>query len=141
MRTMRTARNHDAGFSLVELMIAVTVILVGLLTAYSSELSSLEVVKTSRETNTASGDLQACMESMLVLPPAEIPNPAGPYAPGQIIAAYSDLHLESQRVIATYPNLVVGQPVPDPLEIVLTMTWTDRQGRDREMRIASVKSR
>ena len=86
-------------------------------------------------------DLQACMESMLVLPPAEIPNPEGPYAPGQIVEAFRDLHLENQRVVATYPNLVAGQPVPDPLEIVLTMSWTDRQGRGRELRIASVKTR
>lgn len=141
MRIRRNKTTGEAGFSLVELMIAVTVILVGLLTAYSSELSSLEVVKTSRETNTAIGDLQACMESILVLPPAEIPSAAGPYAPGQIIEAFRDLHLESQRIIATYPNLIEGKPVPDPLEIVLTMSWTDRQGRDRNMRIASVKSR
>jgi prepilin-type N-terminal cleavage/methylation domain-containing protein len=141
MKTTRVERSGAAGFSLVELMIAVTVILVGLLTAYSSELSSLEVVKSSRETNTAMADLQACMESVLVLPPAEIPRAEGAYAPGQIIEAYRDLHLENQRVIATYPNLIAGQPVPDPLEIVLTMTWTDRQGRDRELRISSVKTR
>ncbi|MBK9388121.1 MAG: prepilin-type N-terminal cleavage/methylation domain-containing protein [Planctomycetes bacterium] len=141
MKTMRSRRADAAGFSLVELMIAVTVILFGLLTAYSSELSSLEVVKTSRETNTAMADLQACMESLLVLPPAEIPNPEGPYAPGQIVEAFRDLHLENQRIVATYPNLVTGQPVPDPLEIVLTMTWTDRQGRGRELRISSVKTR
>jgi prepilin-type N-terminal cleavage/methylation domain-containing protein len=141
MKTTRGRRADAAGFSLVELMIAVTVILFGLLTAYSSELSSLEVVKTSRETNTAMADLQACMESMLVLPPAEIPNPEGPYAPGSIVEAFRDLHLENQRIVATYPNLVAGQPVPDPLEIVLTMTWTDRQGRGRELRISSVKTR
>lgn len=142
MKTMtRCGRSGTAGFSLVELMIAVTVILVGLLTAYSSELSSLEVVKTSRETNTATADLQACMESILVLPPAEIPDPNGPYAPGQIIEAYRDLHLENQRMVATYPNLVTGQPVPDPLEIQLTMSWTDRQGRGRELRLFSVKTR
>lgn len=146
MRAQRSARRggtdaRAGGFSLVEMMIAITVILVGLLSAYSSELSSLEVVETSRETNTASSDLQACMESILALPPLQIPSPSGPYAPDRPIEVFENLHLEDQRIIATYPNYTVGGPIPDPLQITLKQTWTDRKGRAREMQLSSSKTR
>ena len=73
--------------------------------------------------------------------PAEIADPAGPFAEGQPIAAFTDLHLENQRIVPRYPNVVVAGVVPDPLEIVLTITFDDHSGRQRSLSLASLRTR
>jgi type II secretory pathway pseudopilin PulG len=127
---------------MMELMVAIGVLLVAVVSAFSSQLTSMNLVSTSRETDTAVTDLQACMESILTLQTDTIPLASSPYADGVQIAGYDTL--ADERMIATYPGFPTGSDdksdVPDPLEIVLTLTWDDFQGRPRFVTLTSVKT-
>jgi len=140
MHTHRTGRGRRAGFTLIELMIAITVLLVAVLGTFTSQLKARELLQTSRETSIAMADLQGAMEQILLRPVDLIPVPTSAYADDQPIAAYTDLHLPNQQIVADYPGYS-GGAVPDPLTIVLTMTWTDPRGRPRTKTLRSMKTR
>lgn len=127
------------GFSLVELMVAMTVLLVAVLGTLVAQLSSHTLLRQARETNVASADLAAAMESLLVLPADQIPL-AGRFPPNVPMAAFEDKSFASQSIVPTYPGFAGGTP-PDPLPIVLTMTFDDFQGRRRSLRLVSMKTR
>jgi len=133
--------NPKAGFSLVEVMLALGVLLVAVLGAFSSQVASSNLIRTSRETDLALADLQACMEQALTLTTDDLPIPGSLFEDGQPVALYEDLNLEGESVVTTYPGYVVGQTVPDPLEIVLTLTWNDYGTRPRTVTLRSVKVR
>jgi type II secretory pathway pseudopilin PulG len=133
--------SRSAGFSMLELMIGIGVLLVAVLGALGSQLVSNDLLHNTRETDAATTDLQAAMEQVLLRAPAQIPIAGSPFQSGQPIAAFERLHLKDERIIATYPGYTVGLPVPDPLQIVLNATWTDFRGRPRSMRIACLKTR
>ena len=124
----------------MEVMVAVGVLIVATLAAFSSQLTSVRLVNDSRQTDTAIADLRGCMEQVLVLQTDQIPIPTSDFADGQAIAMYTDLHLPDQRITATYPGYA-GGAVPNPLPIVLTMTWSDALGRPRTQRLRSMKAR
>jgi hypothetical protein len=136
----RVVRKRRAGFSLVEAMIALTVVMVAMMTSLASQLASANLLRTSRETNQAVMDLKACMDEILVMPPASLPAPGTPYADDTVIAAYTGLHLTAEQIRVNYPGYVAGGAVPNPLEIELTMTWTDYAGRARTLTLSSMKT-
>ncbi len=133
-------RRSRAGFTLIELMIAITVLLVAVLGTVTSQLKSNELLQTSRETTIAMADLQAAMEQILLRPVDLIPIGSSLYADDSAIAAYTNLHVANQRIVADYPGYA-GAAIPDPLPIVLTMTWTDPRGRPRTEMLRSMKTR
>lgn len=133
--------SRSAGFSMIELMLGVGVLLVAVLGALGSELVSNNLVRTTRETDAATTDLQAAMEQLLLRGSDQIPIAGSPFQSDQPIAAFEGLHLRNERIVSTYPGYTAGLPVPDPLQIVLTMTWTDFRGNPRTMRIACLKTR
>jgi len=124
----------------MEVMVAVGVLIVATLSAFSSQLTSIRLVNNSRQTDTAIADLRGCMEQVLVLQTDEIPIPGSDFEAGEAVAMYTDLHLADQRIVATYPGYA-GGAIPNPLPIVLTMTWSDALGRPRTQRLRSMKSR
>lgn len=126
-----------AGFSLLELMIAVVLLTFGVLSAFLGQITSLNLLRAARERNTAMSDVEACMELILAEPLEDIP---GTYPDGAPVPFYNDLHLTNQRVVPTYPNFA-GGVVPEPLEIVLDITWVDWRGRPQATRLASVRTR
>lgn len=131
-----------AGFTMLELMVAIGVLLVAVLSAFGSQLTSMSLVSSSRETDTAMTDLQACMESILTVQTDQIPLAGSAYADGEPIAGFDNL--TDQTMVATYPGFPTGssdpKDVPDPLEIVLTLTWSDAEGRPRSVTLNSVKT-
>jgi hypothetical protein len=104
------------------------------------QVSFNRLAATSAETSAGMADLQACMERMLLEAPADLPIAGSDYEDGVPIAAYTDLHLDGETITPTYPDYA-GGVVPDPLEIVLTLTFLDHQGRRRTLRLASMKTR
>jgi len=60
---------------------------------------------------------------------------------GQPIAKYTNKSLTNETIVATYPGYAGGAPVPDPLQIVLTITWNDFVGRPRTITIATMKTK
>ncbi len=129
-----------SGFGLVELLVAMSIVTIVLVGVGMAQTVCFNLNRTSEETLTAVSDLESAMESVLLLPLTQIPDPRGPFASGQPIAAFSDLHLEDERISPSYPNMT-GVNVPDPLEIVLTITFDDYAGRPRSLSMASMRTR
>lgn len=130
-----------AGFTMVEVMVAIGVLLVAVLTAFGSQLTSFRLMSSSREDNTAIADLAACMEEVMLETVAALPVAGSRYEQGAPIAAFEGLHLREQRIVATYPGYVAGGLVPDPLTVVLTATWRDGRGLARRLELRSLKVR
>ena len=144
-RQKRSARGPRAGgtrggFSLVEVLIAVGVLMVAILSSVSSQMTSLNLMATSREGSLAMSDLQAVMESLLLELPDDIPA-ADFFPPNVSVADYDGRNLQDERIVPSYPGYVAGGAVPDPLPIVLTINWTDFGGRPRTLTLSSMKTR
>lgn len=137
----RRRRAARAGMTIIELTLTIVILVIVWGGALSSQLAASDLVQTGRETAIASADLQSCMERVLVMPITEIPIAGSAFESGQPIALYEELHLDSERVVATYPGYAPGGAVPDPLTIVLTITWRDFDGRQRTMDLATQKTR
>lgn len=129
------------GFTLVEMMIAITVLAVAVLSTFITQISSHNLMRTSRETNVAMADAEAAMDRLLLLPVDEIPIAGSPFAAGQPVAAFTNLHLDNETIVPTYPGYAGVGAIPDPLQIVLTVTWNDYAGRQRIIRLSSMKTR
>ncbi|MCY2961110.1 MAG: prepilin-type N-terminal cleavage/methylation domain-containing protein [Planctomycetota bacterium] len=141
MFTSKNRRGTRAGFTLIELMIAITVLLVAVLCTFTSQLKSRDLLQTSRETTIAMAELQEAMERILLRPVDTIPIASSAYADGRPIAAYTDRNLSNEQIVPDYPGYTAGGPVPDPLPIVLTITWNDPRGRPRTKTLCSMKTR
>jgi hypothetical protein len=122
-------------------VIAFGVLLIAVISALSSQLTSMRLMSSSRETAIAMSDLQGCMERLLLRPTESIPVPGSEFEAGQPVAAYTNLHLGNETIVPAYPGYVLGGDVPDPLPIVLTLDWTDPQGHGRSLTLRSMKTR
>jgi len=145
LRSVGQSRRHSlrrrcGGFTLVEIMVAVSVILIAVAGTLASQLSAQRLNLQAAETAAAMADLQTCMEEILLLPVEEIPVAESEFADRQPIAAYEGLHLTGERITASYPDYD-GGAVPDPLEIVLTNTWRDSGGSTRTVQLSCMKAR
>jgi len=123
-------------------------------------------VQTSQQTSAASADLQACMERVRLWSFSDLdlvlnhPNaadvigdddfiaPVGGNQQDQAVADYvgmldgfDGLHLQNQRISGSFPTFVMGGAVPDPLEVRLTCSWSDHQGRNRRLTLSSLKTK
>jgi prepilin-type N-terminal cleavage/methylation domain-containing protein len=134
-------RTRRAGFTLIEMMIAIIVLLVAVMATFTSQLRARELMQTSRETNIAMSDLQSAMERMLLRSADELPVAGSLYEDDTAIAAYDGLHLPNEQILVDYPGYVLGGPVPDPLPIVLRLNWTDSRGRPRFLSLRSMTTR
>jgi hypothetical protein len=124
---------------LLEVLFATGVLFVTLMSAVAGQLTAIDLARTAREQNTAISELAAAMEEVLAEPIDSIPLAAG-FPEGQAIAAYDDRRLRDESIVPDYPNHA-GGPVPDVLQVVLTMTYTDWSGRPAQMRLASLRAR
>ena len=120
-------------------MIAIIVLMIAVLSAMSSQVTSMNLMRTNRESNAAMTDLETAMEGLLVLDTLQEIVDTSPG--GQAIAGFNGLNLPNEAIVPTYPAYVVGGVVPDPLEINLNMTWTDWRGRPRTLQLATMKAR
>ena len=146
MRAQRQARGRPvrhggkAGFGLVELVVALSIASIVILGVGLTQAAAVELNRSSDETNRAVSDIRTAMEELLSLPLDEVPDVGGPFAPGIPVPAFSDLHLDGERLVVTYPNFAGGS-VPDPLEVLVTVTWNDFAGRMRSISMATLMTR
>lgn len=126
---------------MIEMMIAISILLVAVGGAYTSQLTSLGLVQQSSARTVAMTDLEACMEQILAGSSELLPVAGSDFAHGASVAAFEDLHLPEQRITVTYPDYVVGADVPNPLQILLTASWNDNQGREQSKSLRSLKVR
>ncbi len=122
---------------------AIGVLLVAILSAFGSQVTSMNLVSSSREIDTAVMELQACMESILTMETDQIPLVGSAYEAEVPIAGYDAL--PGETIIPSYPGFPTGssdpRQVPDPLQIILTLTWNDAKGHARSMTLTSVKTK
>ena len=131
-----TAPSAAAGFSLLELTVAIGVLLVSTLAAFSSQVQSFVLIESSRDAAVAMTDLEVCMEEVLTRTADEIPVafPAGN------IPGFEGLHLNAERIVPSYPGLEEGGAAPDPLQIDLVATWNEGN-RAKTMRLTTIRIR
>jgi type II secretory pathway pseudopilin PulG len=126
---------------MVEVMLAIVVLLVAATAAFSSQVTSMRLIKQSREQAVALSDLQACMEAVRMIPVDELPIVGSVYAHGAEVPAYDDLHLRDQTLVVTYPGYTPGGAIPDPLQVRIVTTWVDDRGGERNMQLRTVRAR
>lgn len=127
-----------AGYSLLELMFAVTILVIGVMGAFTTQVGSLGVITTGQETSIATMELQAAMESVLVADPVTI---VDSFPAGQPIPAFTNRNLRDQTVVVTYPNFTGVGPIPSTLDVRLTVTWNDFEGRTRSLQLDTAVTR
>jgi prepilin-type N-terminal cleavage/methylation domain-containing protein len=138
---MRTRSNQSA-FTFVEVLVALTLLVIGFLGVYSSLHASGLLRETANETNIAMFKLQTTAECIFGLPFDQVPVkfPAG--APVDVTALMdanpnNNFSLSGEQVVVTYPN----GPAADPLDFVVTITWMSRLGTQRTESIESSRAR
>jgi prepilin-type N-terminal cleavage/methylation domain-containing protein len=144
-----------AGMTLLEVMIAISVLLITLAATTAGQLSSRNLTDTAAENSTAMSDLRACMEQLLPdgseVTEFNVVTAGSSFSQGDVEAlndtkAPLALNLPEGSIVVEYPNYDGGLEAPDPLEIRLTYTWrTDqptRAGDDgwREMSLVTVRT-
>lgn len=126
---------------MAEIAMAIGVLVIALGAFLRTQVGASHLLGTARETAIASADLQACMEEIHAIPHEQVAVVGSRFEADQPVAAFEGLHLQGERIVASYPGYVPGTPLPDPLEIVLTNTWNDPAGRARTMRLTSARTR
>lgn len=128
---------YTGGFTLVETMVAITVLMVAVLGTLSAQWHSGMLRETSHDTAQASADLQSAMDTLLLLPADEIPSA---YPDGVALTEWTNRHFAVQSITPGYPG-VSGSVHPDPLQIRLVLAFEDRRGRARRMELNTLKAR
>ncbi len=142
MRVHAKVRQRRAGFTLVEVLGAIAVIVlasIGLLTAYQSTLHLNEV---AQQSSLALNDLKDMMERLKSTPFAQLqanfPNgtvngTAGtPQEYTNIIGGYT---LQNEQITVTHSPAVTS----DPRELIVQVTWTNR-GRTYQRSLSTIRS-
>ena len=136
---LSTAKNRrpKGGFTLLELMFALTILSIGVMAAFSGQVNSMNLISSSDETRFAVMDLATAMESLVARgPDASVAQ----FPPGQPLPGFDSLHLIDQQIVPVYGNLVGGL-VPEVLQVTLVCSWTDFEGRDRQLDLSSAMVR
>ena len=106
LRRTAPAVGARAGFSLIECSIAILLMVFGVLTAFYSQITAVNLLRSLREHNAAVADLESCMEQVMLLPIDQMTVPGSAYLPGQPVVAFNNLHLTGETLVTTYPNMV-----------------------------------
>lgn len=122
---------------MLEVMFGTLVLMISLLAAFTSQILSLNLVRSARDVNTATSELTAALEE--VTTPAIDTIPVM-FAPGADIAKFDGRVLRNERVVVTYPNFG-GGAVPNPLQVVVTINWTAWNGRASTLTLSTMKAR
>ena len=134
-------RSALGGFSLIELMMGVVILVVAICAAISSQVVAHNLLRTSRETDLAMSDLSGAMELAILQAPASLPIAGSAFESGIPIARFANLHLRHENITATYPGYAAGGTVPDPLQIVMTIQWDDYLQRARTLSLSTLRTR
>ena len=121
-----------AGFSLVEVMVAMTLLLVATSGTLLANVAARSLMRTSRETSAATLAAAAALDGALLVPPAE----AVALHPAGTAMEVGDFGLRDLRVVPSYPGYVLGDEL---LRIELALSWTTFEGGMRTMVFETAK--
>ena len=127
-----------SGFTMIELLVAITVLLVSLAAAFGSQVASFGVIGSSRDSTLAMAELERCMEEVLTKSSDNIPVD---YPEGDPIPGYGDVRLKQQAIAPRYPDYSGSGAIPDPLDVVLEATWLDDRGRLQRLTLTTTVAR
>lgn len=134
----RTKVSTESGFSLVETVVSLAVVGIMVMALLQTQVSNLQVTRTSNDLIVATAELQSCMEQALALGPEGLLGPGSAFVHGAPVAAFDNRVLKHQSIVVEYPSYTAGDPIPETLEIRQTLTWTDSSGQARSMVAATV---
>ena len=138
IRCAAPLRRRRAGFTMLELLVAISVLLVATAAAFGSQIASFGLIGSSRDSSTAMTDLEVCMEDLLSGTATEM---VVAFPAGQPIAAFDGLHLRDEVITPSYPGWGGVGALPDPVDVVLTATWSDGRGRPQRLMLSTQVAR
>jgi len=132
---------RSAGFSLMEVMIAIAILAIGLLGLMSVSISGDTLTRDSTDTVIAAQDLNAAIEMIRGTPYTSLFGNSSLFLGaggnmGTEVAQYHNYHLLDEKIAAVFVNLntstgaesgtftAVPSPLPSMFEIQLTITWS-----------------
>jgi len=122
-------------------MIAAAVLVVSVGGSVLSQMTARKLARTASETSLAADEVRNAMEELLASSRTAIVDPDGPWATGAPVAAYTDRVLDGESIIASFPGYTLGDPVPDVLDVRMTITWNTFDGRQRSLSLRGSTSR
>ncbi|MDF1838837.1 MAG: type II secretion system protein [Planctomycetota bacterium] len=128
-----TASSPQAGFSLLELLIAIAVLSVSLVPALQSSIGSQRLSDQAEETRIAVAVLEEARLQLHGATPEDLTDAGGAFAVGQALNVAAAL--DASAVTYDLPNWVAGDPVPAVLPFRVTVAWTSAMDQPRTMTI------
>ncbi len=137
---MRT-RNGAKGFTFIEVLVGITLIVIGFLGLYASLLASGRLRESSKETNVAIFKLETTMEYLFSVPWDDITTLLPEGTPVDIVAitdstAGNDFRLNNEQISLHYED-----PSADPIKFTVTINWNTRFGTPRQASLSSARMR
>lgn len=131
MKSPPAPRRHSrSGYSLVEVLVAATVLMVGITGTIITNVASSNLVQTSEETEMVTVALADTVERMKILSPDGVATtfPADTAIPGV------DSPIDELQIEPTYPGFTAGDAA---ITIQLVATWTTFNGQTRTLRLTT----
>lgn len=125
--------------TLVELMIAVVIILIAMVSLVSAFTASFSLAAQAQELSIATDDLEDTLEYIRTLPFSDITDPSdGGFNDGGTVnqTVIGGFLLENEVITVSYPQ---GVSV-DPLAIQLVVTWNGRYGRNSSLTFRTARA-
>jgi hypothetical protein len=120
-------------------MIAIGVMLVGIAAAFGGQVRTQDLMRQSRETQLALTQVEVVAESIISQVPSDLPASQG-WGHGQVVDLPTQVPLRNLQVVCTYPDYDPLAEVPNPLEVRIEASWTDFEGRQRSIHLATAVS-
>lgn len=129
-------RRSRSGFSLVEVLIGVTILSIAMLGAFSAHVAADRLTRESEEKEIARGILESAMQRVLLEGAADLAA-GNTFVPGQPVAVPETGLLEGAVLTLQTPGYTFGDPAPTVLAVRLDLTWTSDSGIARSLSMTS----
>jgi type II secretory pathway pseudopilin PulG len=132
---MRLFNKKDKGFSLIELVVGVFILIVIILVLWEIYSTSVNYIIMAKELRIASDDLQDVMERIQSVNFSGITTsfPDGATVGQDMVGGFD---LDNESIVVRYPQ---GTGV-DPLQIEVEIDWTDKKGRPHSKIFRTVRT-
>lgn len=130
------------GASLVELMFAAIVLVVGISAAALQSARAQELSRHTKDRLTATAHLRGVMSTILERDPADLLDADSDWAAGVVdVSANLVLCLPDQRTTVEYPGFAAGDTAPNLLPVVVRVDWDTGRGDAQTLELCSVVKR